>query len=144
VKEYKAQIDIHETVPGIRPGMTASVTVNCDFVPNTIQVPVQAIIEHGKKFYCLVRKDGEWEARLLDCGLTNSEFFVVNKGLEEGELVALDPRHYRSEVEWPALPPEPKETSTSAVTSTIVDAEVLPSAASTEQGAQAGAAQPAA
>jgi HlyD family secretion protein len=139
VKEYKAQISIHETLPGIRPGMTASVTINCDFVPDVVQVPVQAIVEHGKKFYCLVRKDGAWELRELECGLTNSEFFVVNKGLEEGELVAMDPRHYRSEVEWPKLPPQQKETRQPSAPSDIADTEAASTDASTSHDVSGGA-----
>lgn len=142
VKEYKAQIAIHESVPGIRPGMTASVTVNCDFVPNALQIPVQAIVEHGKKFYCLVRKEGEWEAREIKCGLTNSEFFVVEGGLEEGELVAMDPRHYRGEVEWPALPPAPKETRSTGPPTEIADTEATTGDNQPHQGAQNGKGQP--
>lgn len=104
VKEYKAHVSIDEAVAGLRSGMTASVTVKCDFVPNALQVPVQAIHPHGADFYCLVRQDGDWAAQKVECGPTNSEFFVVNAGLQEGDRVALNPRQYLAEVTLPELP----------------------------------------
>lgn len=126
VKEYKAFVSIQGAAPGLRPGMTASVTVNCDYVPDALLIPVQAIVIHGDQYYCLVRHDGQWEARPIVCGPTNSEFFVVDQGLEEGELVAMDPRHYLSHVQLPELPPNSKETRRRSEPSAVADATTPP------------------
>jgi HlyD family secretion protein len=105
VKEYKAFVSIDEEVGGLRSGMTASVTVKCDYVSDALQVPVQAMHPHGDDFYCFVREGGDWQARKVKCGPTNSEFFVIEEGLSEGEQVAMNPRRYLAAVELPELPP---------------------------------------
>ena len=105
VKEYKAFVSIDEQVDGLRSGMTASVTVKCDYISEALQIPVQAIHPHGDDFYCLVREGGKWLARKVKVGPTNSEFFVIEEGLEEGEKVAMNPRRYLAAVELPELPP---------------------------------------
>lgn len=110
VKEYKAFVSIDQEVPGLRSGMTASVKVKCDFIPNVLQIPVQAVHPHGKDFYALVRENGDWKANRLKVGPTNSEFFVVEDGLEAGDRVAMNPRPYLAAVELPELSPAPKRT----------------------------------
>lgn len=106
VKEYKAFVSIDEEVSGLRSGMTASVTVKCDYVPDVLQIPVQAVHPHGKDFYALVRDDSGWKPKKLKCGATNSEFFVVEEGLSAGDLVAMYPRQYLAQVDLPELPSE--------------------------------------
>ena len=113
VKEYKAFVTIDEPAPELRSGMTASVTIHCDYIPSAIKVPVQAIYVHGDDYYCLVRTTSGWEARLVDCGATNDRFFVVQGGLDESERVAMNPRRYVSEVELPELPPERAQNAVS-------------------------------
>lgn len=106
VKEYKAFISIDREVPGLRSGMTASVTIRCDFMSDVLQIPVQAVHPHGKDFYALVRDGSGWKPQKLACGATNSEFFVVEQGLAEGDQVAMYPRQYVAQVDLPELPPE--------------------------------------
>ena len=64
-KEYEATIEIDELPTDgagepldLRPGMTAEAKVRVQTLPDVIQVPVQGIIEHGGKHYC-VQPDGE-------------------------------------------------------------------------------------
>jgi multidrug efflux pump subunit AcrA (membrane-fusion protein) len=106
VKEYKAFVSIDTTSPDLRSGMTASVTIRCAEVRDTLQVPVQAIYAHGDKFYCFANDGGRWEAREIKAGPTNDKFFVVESGLEEGERVAMNPRRYVDQVNLPKLSPE--------------------------------------
>jgi HlyD family secretion protein len=111
VKEYRAYVLIEEEVPGLRTGMTVSVTVKCDFIPNTLQLPVQAVHPHGEDFYCLVRNGNDWEPRKLKVGPTNTEFFVIEEGINEGDMVAMNPRQYVASVELPDLPPAKQRPS---------------------------------
>ena len=106
VKEYKAFISIDETVPELRTGMTASVTIRAASAPNALQVPVQAVYSHGDKFFCFVNEAGKWDAREIQAGPTNDKFFVVENGLAEGQRVAMNPRAYVDLVSLPKLAPE--------------------------------------
>lgn len=108
VKEYKALVSIDEPAPDLRSGMTASVTIHCQSIPDSIQAPVQSVFAHGGKYYAFVYSNGAWEARPIECGPTNDKVFVVEKGLEVGDRIAMNPRGYLSEVKLPALPPTAK------------------------------------
>jgi RND family efflux transporter MFP subunit len=106
VKEYKALVSIDEPTSELRAGMTAAVTVRCAEVPNALQVPVQTVYAHGSKFYCFVYNQGSWEAREVKTGPTNDKFFVIERGLNEGDQVAMSPRTYLDRVNLPKLSPE--------------------------------------
>jgi HlyD family secretion protein len=108
VKEYKALVSIDEPAPDLRSGMTASVTIHCQSIPDSIQAPVQSVFAHGGKYYAFLYAAGAWEARPIECGPTNDKFFVVEKGLEVGDRIAMNPRGYVSEVKLPELQPAEK------------------------------------
>lgn len=106
VKEYKAAVTIDELAAGLRPGLTASVTIECDRVPDALLVPVQSVYTHGDSHYCFAYDDGKWSARKIKTGPNNDRFFVVESGISEGEKIALNPRAYLNKVDLPKLPPE--------------------------------------
>jgi len=106
VKEYKAMVTLSDPPLGVRAGMTASVTILCERLNDVLQVPVQSVYAHGDQFYCMVYQAGEWEARPVVCGPTNDKFFVIEKGLDLQERVAMNPRRFINQVDLPKLPPE--------------------------------------
>ncbi|WP_425400645.1 efflux RND transporter periplasmic adaptor subunit [Aeoliella sp.] len=137
VKEYKAYVSIDEEAEGLRSGMTASVTMKCDYVADAIQVPVQAVLPHGDDFYCLVRQAGEWIPQKLTVGPTNTEFFVVEAGVQEGDKVAMNPRDYLAAVELPELPPRDKKRrgmppTEESVAESVEPAQTTPTATTSE------------
>jgi RND family efflux transporter MFP subunit len=112
VKEYKAKVSIDEAADFLRSGMTASVTIRCAYVPDAIQIPVQAVYVHGREYFSFVYSGGQWEARPVKCGPNNDEFFVIENGLKEGETVAMSPRSFLDQVTLPELPPETERQTT--------------------------------
>lgn len=107
VKEYKARVSIDEPAEMLRSGMTASVTVKCDAVPDAMQIPVQSIYTHGADFYAFAYRGGEnWEPRKIVLGPANDKFAVVESGLEVGDMVTLSPRRFLDRVKLPDLPPQ--------------------------------------
>lgn len=109
VKEYKAFVTIENPPSKLRAGLTASVTIRCVYVPNALQVPVQAVFAHGNQFFCFAFDQGHWNARAVKCGPTNDRFFVIESGLNENDRVALNPRRYLSKVKLPELPREKQQ-----------------------------------
>lgn len=106
VKEYRAYVSIDEANAQLRSGMTTSVTVECAYLPGVLQVPVQSLYPHGGDSYCFVRDGSGWDARKVQRGPTNEEFFVIKEGLAEGDVVALNPRKLVGKVDLPELAPE--------------------------------------
>lgn len=109
VKEYKAFVNIEDAPAGLRSGLTASVTIECAYVPDALQVPVQAVYAHGDQFFCMMHNGQRWHAQAVTCGPTNDKFFVVESGLKEQDRVSLNPRRFLSVVELPDLPPEQQQ-----------------------------------
>lgn len=114
VKEYKAFIAISDSVQDLRPGMTASVTIESLHLDDVLQAPVQAVYQHGPKRYCFVSRGGRLHATEVTTGPTNDKFFVIESGLDEGDRVALNPRSLLEWVELPVLTPESADPATPA------------------------------
>lgn len=108
IKEYETLVRIHNSVEGMRPGLTAEVKIRVAHLTKVLQVPVQAVLEQGEKHYCLLYKAGRWEARDVEIGPTNDKQVVIRSGLNEGEEVVLGALAYRDKVRLPEVPPVPK------------------------------------
>jgi multidrug resistance efflux pump len=115
VKEYKALVAIENPPAELRSGMTASVTIHCSEVNDALVAPVQSVYAHGGKFYAFVYDSGKWAARPVQTGPTNDKFWVIEKGLAEGDRIALYPRGYLDQVALPKLPASRKQTNEATV-----------------------------
>ena len=97
VKTYQTMVSIDEPVEGLKPQMSAEVTIVVDDQSTPVlTIPLQAIVgsaELGKERKCFVLKaDGETEEREIELGLSNEKMAEVKSGLKEGEEVVLNPR----------------------------------------------------
>ncbi len=108
IKEYGTTIRIDGSPPGLRPGLTAEVRILIERIPNVLQLPVQAVFEHGGKFYCIVPRRAGLEARELSIGSTNDTTVVIKEGIQEGDGVILNAAAHHEKVQLPELPPEPE------------------------------------
>lgn len=103
VKEYATYLEIHDPVPGLRPGMTAQVTVEVETIDDAVQAPVQAVVERDGRHFCLVSAaGGGLEAREVLIGSTNDKHVVIHSGLAPQEQVVLTPQTYIDDVPLPA------------------------------------------
>lgn len=88
----------------LRPGMTAEVKIRVQTIPNVLQVPVQAIVEHGGKNYCLLYdKAAGWSKHEVKVGSTNDKTVVILEGLKAGDKVVMGAGKHRDKVSWPKL-----------------------------------------
>jgi HlyD family secretion protein len=96
VKLYKTVVSIDEPVEGLKPGMSAEVTISAEESPTEVLVvPVQAIIgtiSLGANPKCfVVGTDGQPELRDIVVGMSNQRLVEVKSGLKEGDKVVLNP-----------------------------------------------------
>lgn len=104
VKEYATFVEILDPPQALRPGMSAHVAIRVETKADVLQVPVQAVVERGKKFYCLVREPlAKLAAREVLIGSSNDKFLVIREGLAEGQEVVMNPRAHLEEVGLPAI-----------------------------------------
>ena len=97
VKNYKTIVSLDESMDGLKPGMSAEVTITADESPREVLlIPIQSVlgaISMGadRKVYVL-GGDGVPQLRDIVCGMSNERLVEVKSGLKEGEKVVLDPR----------------------------------------------------
>ena len=112
VKEYETIVRISDFPEDLemRPGMTAKVSIRVNRLDEVLTVPVQAVLEHGGKHYCVLRDGDGLEARQVTIGATNDKDVVIQEGLKQGEEVVIGAALYRDDLDLPELPPENEET----------------------------------
>lgn len=104
IKEYATYIEVFDPPEGIRPGMTAEVRIRVAEYDDVLQVPIQAVTEHGGRHYCLVRGASGLEARPVEIGISNEKFVIIEDGLSEIDVVLMSPREFFDQVDLPAVP----------------------------------------
>ena len=98
VKEYETLIEILNPPSDLRPGLTAEVKIRVEQLDDVLQVPVQAIIEHGNKLYCVLYDGKKFEKRRVKIGANNDKFVVITKGLQKDDRIVRNAVKYREEV----------------------------------------------
>lgn len=94
VKYYEAVVEVLDEIPGLKPGMSANVTIYTDIkADNVLTVPIQAIVrEHGDKLRhkVYVQTPEGIEERYVTVGLSNDKKVEIVAGLVEGDEVILN------------------------------------------------------
>ena len=106
-KQYATFIDILDPPLGMRPGMTAEVRIKIEQIPEALQLPVQAVVEHGNEHFCLLPTANSLEVRKITIGSSNGKSVVIHEGLSPQEVVVTNPRAHLEQVSLPKIV-EPK------------------------------------
>ena len=96
VKVYQTYVTIDEELPGLKPDMSAEVTIVVDPPEKPVlTVPLQAVVggtEGGAKRRVFVATPAGPEEREVTLGMFNDKMAEVQTGLTEGEQVVLNPK----------------------------------------------------
>jgi multidrug efflux pump subunit AcrA (membrane-fusion protein) len=96
VKVYSTVVSIDDEVPGLRPGMSAEVTIHVDnTLENVLAVPVQAVIggaESGRTRKVFVMTADGPQEKEIQIGLSNEKMAEVKSGLQAGDQVVVNPK----------------------------------------------------
>lgn len=104
IKEYATQIKILEPPPKIRSGLTAEVTIHVESREDVCLMPMQAVVERGGHFFCIVRENERWGPRKITITASNEKFVTYEGDVPAGAEVALNPRELLDQVTLPELP----------------------------------------
>jgi len=88
VKTFDVDVTIDGSDDRLRPGMTANCQIITDRLTDVIYVPLEAVFEKESKTVSFVM-DGHPKMREVKVGPKNSDFVVIEDGLQEGERVTL-------------------------------------------------------
>lgn len=95
VKVYQTLVSIDDVVPGLKPDMTAEVTIHIEGISEVLTVPLQAVVggaELGAKRKVFVRTPTGYDEREVTLGLMNDRVVEVREGLAENDEVVINPR----------------------------------------------------
>jgi len=96
VKVYATIVGIDNPEPGMKPGMSAEVTIHVNStLENVLAIPVQAVIggaESGRTRKVFVMTPSGPEEREILIGLSNEKMAEVRSGLEAGDQVVVNPK----------------------------------------------------
>ena len=88
-KFFRVTVEVAQTDPRLRPGMTARVEILVEERPKALYVPLDAVFEREGRDVCYLVSRGGIEPRDVTLGPSNQDFVVIEKGLREGQRVSL-------------------------------------------------------
>jgi HlyD family secretion protein len=103
IKKYATFVKITDPPPGLRSGMVAEVRIHIEEQPDALQVPVQALTQHAGRFFSLVQHGEDHETREVTISSTNDKVATIARGLQEGDIVVMNPRRAGNLLELPAV-----------------------------------------
>ncbi len=91
LKVYNTEVHITDTLPNIKPGVSAKVEIIVTNISAALSVPIQSITTHKGKQVAYVVRAGKSDPRPVEVGMFNTKFIEVTKGLNVGDRVLLSP-----------------------------------------------------
>jgi RND family efflux transporter MFP subunit len=88
-RNFNVEIGLDQTDARLRPGMSSSVRVTVDRVPNAIMIPAQASFQKSGRTVVYVLNGAKFDERRIDIGRRSGDRLLIAKGLQPGEKVAL-------------------------------------------------------
>jgi HlyD family secretion protein len=88
-KFFAVTVQIDGSEARLRPGMTAQVEIQVQERPRALFVPMPAVFEKDGRSVCYVVRRGRLQVQEVVTGPSNQDFVVIDKGLREGDRVAL-------------------------------------------------------
>lgn len=96
IKGFAVRILLTNVDPRVRPGMTANIQIPVAAADNVVAVPLAAVFterepgsQRSERFVYVI-KNGEFERRAVQIGVSDYFYAEVQKGLSPGETVALE------------------------------------------------------
>jgi len=88
-KNFDLRVHLEQPDPRLRAGMTATLRVEVERIPDSIVIPAEAVFDKGGRMVAYVFSQGEYKERTLDLGRRGDGRVLVAGGLKKGERVAL-------------------------------------------------------
>lgn len=91
MKVFKVVIHLDKTDEGLKPAMSSNNDIILANSDNVISIPLKSVFkENGTKYVYLSEKDSIRKQE-IKTGFENEEFILVEEGLNEGDIVVLEP-----------------------------------------------------
>ena len=91
IKGFSCRILLKNPDERVRPGMTANISIPIALADNVLTVPLSAVFTEGGERFVYIKKGDNWEQRTFKIGVADFSFVEIQDGLNEDEIVALEP-----------------------------------------------------
>ncbi len=91
LKVYSTEIYLTDTLPNVKPGVSAKAEIIVTNIAGALSVPIQAIATYKGEPAAYVVNGGRPEPRLVEVGMFNTKFIEITKGLKPGDRILLSP-----------------------------------------------------
>jgi RND family efflux transporter MFP subunit len=91
IRYFISRVKLDGSAPGLTPGMTARVDILLARRPNVLAIPLEAVKLFRSKRICFVAHDESLQQRQVKIGEETTDLIEITDGLEEGEMVVLNP-----------------------------------------------------
>ena len=100
IKVFPIEIVIDQYYKNLLPGLTVSCRIIVDEINDVCYVPLEALHVEGDKSYVFKKTVAGYDKVMVQTGPTNSDYVIIEEGLDEGDKVALvDPAIVEKEKE---------------------------------------------
>ncbi|WP_242203682.1 efflux RND transporter periplasmic adaptor subunit [Aestuariivivens insulae] len=90
IKLFQVLIKLNGTNENIRPGMTTSNRILTHQEDDVLMMPLEGVFSKDSISYAYVKSGYSITKKQVELGLSNNEVVIINKGLEEGDVVYLN------------------------------------------------------
>jgi HlyD family secretion protein len=90
IKGFSARIAIKDIDERIRPGMTSILSIPVASVESALSVPLSAVFTEKGERFVYVKDGAQFERRSVQIGISDYAYAEVQRGLTDGEIVALE------------------------------------------------------
>jgi HlyD family secretion protein len=87
-KVFEVKIRVFGNVENLKPAMTTSNLIQAGFYTDTLYVPSEAVFSNDSMQFVYLEK-GTVIKQVVDLGEQNENYFLIKKGLDEGDVVLL-------------------------------------------------------
>ena len=91
LKVYNTEIYITDTLPNVKPGVSAKVEIIVTNISDALSVPVQSVTSYKGKPVVYLANGSKSEPRPVEVGMFNTKFIEVRQGIKPGDRVLLSP-----------------------------------------------------
>ncbi|MBR5977654.1 MAG: efflux RND transporter periplasmic adaptor subunit, partial [Verrucomicrobia bacterium] len=91
IKGFSCRILLKNPDERVRPGMTANISIPIALADNVLTVPLSAVFTEGGERFVYIKNGDTWEQRNVKIGVADFSFVEIQDGLNEDEIVALEP-----------------------------------------------------
>jgi HlyD family secretion protein len=91
LKVYNTDVYLIDSIPNVKPGVSAKAEIIITNIANTLSVPIQTVTTYKGMQVVYTVNGAKSEPKPVETGMYNTKFIEITQGLKEGDRVLLSP-----------------------------------------------------